>query len=178
VAAKPYSLGRRQEAVDRNRAAVLAAARDILAGATELSVGAVAAAAGVSRLTVYHQFGSRDGLLAALRARVASPHDAEQPGGAQEAFEQHLRAACDRWASDPALCRRLDGLGAPRGARELAARLSAEDRLRPGCSIREAEDVIEVLTSFAAFDRLHQDGRRTPAAVASILMRLAGGILS
>ena len=34
------------------------------------------------------------------------------------------------------------------------------------------------LTSFAVFDRLHQDGRRSPSAVAEILMRLAGAILS
>jgi hypothetical protein len=51
------------------------------------------------------------------------------------------------------------------------------DELRPGCSIKEAEDVIAALTSFEIFDRLYKDGRRSPAAVAEILARLASGIL-
>jgi hypothetical protein len=34
-----------------------------------------------------------------------------------------------------------------------------------------------MLGGFAAFDRLHHDGRRSAAAVAEILMRLARGIL-
>jgi hypothetical protein len=38
--------------------------------------------------------------------------------------------------------------------------------------------VIGALTSFEVFDRLYQDGRRSSAAVADILMRLAGAILS
>jgi AcrR family transcriptional regulator len=179
MSGKPYSLGRRQAGVDRNRAAVLAAARDVLTGPRALSLGAVARAAGVSRLTIYHQFGSRDGLLTALRT-ASTPTAPTEPaaGDARSALELYLRAAALRWAADPALFRRLETGGAPSSARELAAQLSNEDQLRPGCSIKEAEDVIELLSSFATFDRLHQDGRRTPSAVASILMRLAAGILS
>ena len=64
------------------------------------------------------------------------------------------------------------------GLRPLAERLADEDELRPGCSIKEAEDVIAALTSFAVFDRLHRDGRRSAAAVTEILGRLAGGILA
>jgi hypothetical protein len=60
----------------------------------------------------------------------------------------------------------------------LAERLAASDELRPGCSIKEAEDVIGALTSFEVFDRLSKDGRRSPAAVAEILGRLASGILA
>ena len=50
--------------------------------------------------------------------------------------------------------------------------------MRPGCSLKEAEDVIGALTSFGVFDQLHQDGRRSPASVADILMRLAAAILN
>jgi hypothetical protein len=35
-----------------------------------------------------------------------------------------------------------------------------------------------VLTSFPVFDRLHKNGRRSPAAVAEILMSLAAAILA
>jgi hypothetical protein len=34
------------------------------------------------------------------------------------------------------------------------------------------------VTSFAAFDRLHRDGRRSTSAVAEILSRMAGAVLN
>jgi hypothetical protein len=61
--------------------------------------------------------------------------------------------------------------------RTLAGRLAAADQLRPGCSLKEAEDVIGAITSFEVFDRLHKDGRRSPTAVSEILMRLVSTIL-
>jgi hypothetical protein len=60
----------------------------------------------------------------------------------------------------------------------LAERLATHDQLRPGCSVKEAADVIGILTSFAVFDRLHQGGRRSTSAVAEILMRMAGEFLA
>src|SRR5256885_17202421 len=66
---RPYRLGRRQPAAQRTRARVLRAARALLtarAGAEPFSVEAVARRARVARMTVYHQFGSRPGLLEAL----------------------------------------------------------------------------------------------------------------
>ena len=62
--------------------------------------------------------------------------------------------------------------------RALAERLAASGQLRPGCSLKEAEDVIGALTSFPVFDRLHKDGRRSSAAVGEILLRLAAAILA
>src|SRR5205814_3470918 len=138
--------------------------------------------AGVSRLTVYHHFGSHAGLLEALAeesGRPARPDAGE--ASARERLHRHVAAACERWASDPRLFRFLPAAGEdrdPKRHRDLAVALAEEDQLRPGCSMREAEDVIAVLTSFAAFDRLHQDGRRSAGAVAEILMRMAGGILA
>src|ERR1700730_11924493 len=65
---RKYDLGRRQAAVERNRGAMLSAARDLLiaGGHPGVSVGAVAARAGVSRLTVYNRFGSKARLLRAV----------------------------------------------------------------------------------------------------------------
>lgn len=181
-------LGKRQAGVDRTRAAVLAAASELMAAAGDstLSVGAVAKRAGVSRLTIYNRFGSRSGLLRAVageahRRTLAPPGErAEDP---REELRNRLNAACATWASDPALFRALPAVtstGDPAANRDraLAERLASADQLRPGCSLKEAEDVIGALTSFATFDRLHQDGRRSSAAVAEILMRLAGAILS
>lgn len=165
----------------RTRTALLAAARDLLAAAPagNLSVGAVAARAGVSRLTVYHHFGSRAALLDALAPALA-PGWAVPPGDPVDHLRQRIGSACSTWSEDPALYRHLPARGRqgePDADRGLAERLAAADRLRPGCSIKEAQDVIGILTAFETFDRLHQDGRRTPAAVTEVLMRLAGAIL-
>jgi hypothetical protein len=177
--------------VDRTRESILEAARRLVASSPvgALRVGAVAAAAGVSRITVYNRFGSRAGLIAAL----APPHRQFEPGPVEPREDLRLRLAraCAYWSAAPALYRNLDGrdldLADPEAARateesapdhHLAERLAAADALRPGCSLKEAEDVIGALTSFAVFDRLHRDGRRSAATVAEILWRLAAGILA
>jgi AcrR family transcriptional regulator len=187
MASRNYRLGRRQAAADRTRAAILAAARDLLtAGGPALSAAAVAKRAGVSRITVYNRFGSKAGLLRELAetARGAgtsrSDQQAEEP---RERLRQRIAASCSMWSADPALFRRLDAIGnldmSTSGEdRMLAEELAAADQLRPGCSLKEAEDVIGALTSFDVFDRLHKDGRRSTAAVSDILMRLAATLLS
>jgi AcrR family transcriptional regulator len=183
-----HDLGKRQAGVDRTRAAVLTAARELVAstGGSALSVGAVARRAGVSRLTIYNRFGSRSGLLRAVAGEAHARTGAPAANGARDPREElldRITAACATWSSDAALFRALPAVtsaGDPAALKDrgLAERLAAADHLRPGCSLKEAEDVIGALTSFAVFDRLHQDGRRSSAAVAEILMRLAGAILS
>lgn len=159
------------------RARLLSAARELIVSGDGRppSAGAVARRAGVSRLTVYDHFGSHAGLLAAVAA--ARPAPAIDPRAGLRAA---IVAACEHWAADPALFRRLSpaGQASPIPAREVALALAETDGLRPGCSVREAEDVIAIVTSFAAFDRLHHDGRRATAAVADVLLRMAGAILA
>ena len=167
----------------------MAAARELVVSSGEgppPSVGAVARRAGVSRLTIYNRFGSRARLLQAVAGeahrRVIQPENDQEPGDARNELRLRIASSCSRWASDPALFRGLTPVAAQtetsREDRRLAERLAIADQLRPGCSLKEAEDVIGVVTSFATFDRLHQDGRRSTAAVTEILMRMAGGILA
>jgi AcrR family transcriptional regulator len=178
---RSYRLVRRQAAIDRTRSTILAAARDLL---TELgpgsSLGKVARRAGVSRITVYNHFGSKARLFEALAA-AARPNDAGplavDDATPRERLKSQIAQACSAWAADPALYRRLYEHGSwaedPERDRMLAEALASADQLRPGCSIKEAEDVIGILTSFQAFDRLHKGGRRSPAAVGEILTRMA-----
>src|SRR5579864_1645088 len=174
---RAYRLGKRQPAVDQTRQRIVSAARDLVAAGTPPSVGAVARRAGVSRITVYNRFGSRAGLLGSL-VRIEPP--AQVGGTPREQLRGLLADSCRRWSFEPALHRNLPAPPAvpDETLRVLAERLAEEDELRLGCSIKEAEDVIAALTSFAVFDRLHRDGRRSPAAVTEILGRLAGGILA
>jgi len=183
-----HDLGKRQAGVDRTRAAVLTAARELVAagGGASLSVGEVARRAGVSRLTIYNRFGSRSGLLRAVAGQAHWRDVPPATNGAKnprEKLRDRVAAACAMWASDPALFRALPAVtssGDPAALKDraLAERLAAADQLRPGCSLKEAEDVIGALTSFGVFDRLHQDGRRSPASVADILMRPAAAMLT
>lgn len=177
MARRTYRLGRRQAAVDHTAQAILGAARELVAGGSAVSMSAIARRAEVSRITVYNRFGSRAGVLQALAPSQTSPA-AETPGEPREALRRRLAEACARWSTDAALYRHLPVVDDGEADRRLAGRVAAADALRPGCSIKEAEDVIGVLTSFAVFDRLHRDGRRSASAVADILERLAGGILA
>src|SRR5258708_6699800 len=93
-------------------------------------------------------------------------------------LRRRIEQACAAWAANPRLYRQLAGRDRPDHDHALAERLAAADRLRPGCSIKEAEDVIGILTSFPVFDRLHKEGRRTPSVVAQILLRMASGLLA
>jgi AcrR family transcriptional regulator len=182
-----YRLGVRQEAADRTHAAILAAAREVLKSgdSADLSAGEVARRAGVSRITIYNRFGSKAGLLRELSAgarRDGPPTPQSEVSDPRDQFRQRIVDSCSRWSSDPALFRRLPArpeLESETASedRALAERLAAADHLRPGCSLKEAEDLIGVLTSFQVFDRLHKDGRRSSSAVAQILMRLATAIL-
>jgi AcrR family transcriptional regulator len=166
--------------------AILAAARELVAsGAPDISAGAVARRAGVSRITVYNQFGSRGGLLRELAAvaHTRLSGQAPDPSDPRDQLRRRIVDSCAHWSASPALFRRLLQVGdldleAPHEDRALAERLAADDQLRAGCSIKEAEDVIGAVTSFAVFDRLHKDGRRSQAGVVEILMRLATSVLS
>ena len=186
MTAREYRLGRRQAEADRTRSRILAAARELVSElGPESSIGKVAARAGVSRITIYNQFGSKAGLLEALSTQTRPLVDDAPPRetGADASGELRLRIeqACAAWAVDPRLYRRLAGRtdgGRSDDGHALAERLAAQDRLRPGCSIKEAEDVIGILTSFAAFDRLHKEGRRSPPAVADILLRMTSAVIS
>jgi AcrR family transcriptional regulator len=186
MSVRNYRLGRRAAETERTRARILAAARSLVAElGPETGVGKVAELAGVSRITVYNQFGSKAQLLEALSADLRPDFKAvPAEAGADPAADLRRRVeqACGAWAADPVLFRRLP---AHRGEAQqieadqaLAERLAAHDRLRPGCSIREAADVIGIVTSFAAFDRLHGRGRRSPSAVAEILLRMCSGVMA
>ncbi len=171
----------------RTRAAIVAAARELItagpAGSPLPSVGAVADRAGVSRLSIYHHFGSKAGLEGAIAAEAwPSRSEGGAAAGPPTAQLRHrIETSCARWAANPLLFRRLPAAGEPGdrdSAHQLAVDLAGADQLRPGCSLKEAEDVIGLVTSFAAFDQFHADGRRSVPAVAVILCRLASAILT
>lgn len=118
---RPYRLGQRQAASDQTRARIIAAARELLMasdGFAGFSLDAVARQADVARMTVYHQFGSKTGLLEALCDSLASTGGIEQQAAAfqradpLDALDAYIAVFAHFWQSDRLVTRRLRGLAA------------------------------------------------------------------
>lgn len=178
---RPYQLGRRQAATDETRARILNAARELLTaeqGFTGFSMEAVARQADVARMTVYHQFGSKVGLLEALCDTLASNGGMgmEQLGHAfrradpREALGEYIAVFGRFWQSDRVVLRRLRGLAAldpdfgqviqarderrRTGVGVLARRILTQVGQPEGQMLDEIVNALSALTSFEFFDTL------------------------
>jgi AcrR family transcriptional regulator len=198
---RPYRLGRRQEAADETRTRIIAAARELLSasgGIARFTIDGVAEQAGVARMTVYHQFDSKQGLLEALFDVLATSGGMSQMPAVfkrkdpLEAIEAFVATLAHFWTAHRLVHRRLHGLAAidlelesawrtrqgwrREGLTVLVRRFAKETGRPRGKGITEAVDVLFTLTSFPAFDVLAGDAR-SPEDVAPIMQRLARAVL-
>lgn len=193
---RPYATEKRDAKVAETRARLIAAALVILreGGGQALSLDAVARAAGVTRLTVYNQFGSRNGLLEAAFDAVAEQGNLTRLAEAmtvadpRAALAQVVRIFCDFWMSH-------DGLGGIFAAAaldaELGEALAARNERRRGLlgilvdrqgsaegqAKVDIVDLLFTLTSFATFRALrseHRDGD----AICALLLPLCDEVFS
>jgi AcrR family transcriptional regulator len=97
-APRPYDASSRRESAARNRAAVLAACRELLFrdGYHHMTVRSVAERAGVSAETVYKAFGGKPGLMKALWDVTLAGDDQPVP------IADRLQMQEVRFAADPA----------------------------------------------------------------------------
>ena len=184
----PYQLKRRAESVAQTRQRCIEAARRVIAerGLHRLTLSEVARAAGVSRPTVYQQFGSKLRLIDAVTRDLDHRGGYEQLVGALtiedpvESLCASMRAGYGVYACDPQLFRQLYGVAAgdpdvaelmamrEEGRRNfvsrLVARLEASSRLRPGVTSEDATAILLVLTHFATFDQFQAVPDARPAA--------------
>src|SRR5947199_4226982 len=118
---RPYRLGQRQMATEQTRARILTAARELLltSGAfSGFSIDQVARQADVARMTVYHQFGSKSGLLEALCDSLAASGGMEQVATAfhqsnpLDVLNEYLHIFSRFWDADRLVTRRLRALAA------------------------------------------------------------------
>src|SRR5581483_6892312 len=118
---RPYRLGQRQATTEQTRSRIIAATRELLMssdGFSRFSIDAVARQADVARMTVYHQFGSRSGLLEALCDSLAVSGGMEQIATAMrqpESFDvlDHYILVFSRfWNVDRLVMRKLRALAA------------------------------------------------------------------
>ena len=190
----------RDEHSKRTRDRIVAATRALMveSGFPRMSLEDVAQAAGVTRVTVYNQFGSRRGLLEAVfddiaeRGVFARLADTITRADPRDALRDTLREFCRIWASNEAVFRRVLGMAevdpevhdafAPRDARrqrtshDLVVRLAAARRLRPGWTRARAVAVLHTLTDFGTYQRLRSGGISGHLAIAEALIGLAGAV--
>jgi AcrR family transcriptional regulator len=200
VTPRAYNLGQRQVAADETRRKIVAAARELLAdehGPPDFTVDAVARQAGVARMTVYHQFGSKRGVLEALFDNLANrglmPHlrPVFHEPDATRALDGLIAAFTAFWDSDRIVLRRARALAAL--DREIAESVRARDEMRrqhlrnilarlepahalSGKQLTDTVDVLHTLTSFESYDLLLRDGRSRDS-VTRIIRHLAAATL-
>ena len=196
---RPYRSAVRDEAALENRARVLAAAIRLL-GTPEtsaMSMEAVAKAAGVTRLTVYNQFGSRSALLEEIfdelarlgdLARIAEAMAMPDP---RAALARLVEIFCEFWGSDPAVDRLNRNASMDE---EFASALAARhERRRKALSVlvrrlaqaghlaaensAAATDVLFALTS-PDFYRTLSTGRRKRSETCALIVRLCNAAIA
>jgi AcrR family transcriptional regulator len=184
----PYQLKRRAQSVAHTRQRCIEAARRVIAerGLHRLTLSEVARAAGVSRPTVYQQFGSKLSLIDAVtrdldsRGGYGQLVDALTIEDPVESLHASMRAGYGVYATDPELFRQLYGVAAgdPEVAQlmamrevgrrnfvsQLVARLDESSRLRPGVTTKDATAILLALTHFVTFDQFQTVPGSRPAA--------------
>ncbi|MBR1218936.1 TetR/AcrR family transcriptional regulator [Bradyrhizobium sp. U87765 SZCCT0131] len=189
MASRTYRSPQRTEAAARTRARLVDAATALLAAADSgpVSLDAVAKAAGVTRLTVYNQFGSRRALLEAVfddlaqRGGLGQLAEAMADGNPRAGLDRLITIFCAFWDFRRAAMARLEAeaIADPELADSLAARNARRrqalavlvGRIAGRSGARAARDLVDVLfalTGHAFFAALTADGRSTAAACALI----------
>ena len=179
MSTRPYTSSVRTAAAAAKRDRVIeAAARSLREDASiaSFSLDAVAKAAGVTRLTVYHQFGSRRGLLEAVFDEIARQGgltaiaDAMAMSDPHAALDRLVEIFCAFWNRDPAVGRLHEAMATD--AEFAQALIGRNERRRKTVNVligriagktapprarRDAVDLIFALTSFAMFAMLRAD---------------------
>ena len=175
---RPYRLGSREKSIVRNRAEILRAARAVFSkvGFRGAGLEEVALLAGVSRKTVYYQFGSKMGLLEALVSELET--SADLPARVQNIIERfgwsavrdYFAEIARFWDRNREIMRALHGVAATDAdARKVLdrhdlarrkrltsfiERVARRDELRENWTPKHAVELLWLLSSFASFDQL------------------------
>ncbi len=198
---RPYRLGQRQATTEQTRARIITAARELLIasdGFSGFSIDAVARQADVARMPVYHQFGSKIGLLEALSDSLAAHGGMEHLANAfrrpepLDALDEYITVFSRFWDSDRLVTRRLRALAAldpdfeqvirarderrRQGLRVIVQRLVEKHGRPTPEAVEEVVNVLYTLIGFECFDTL-AGSTRSIEEVTPIVRRLAHAAL-
>ncbi len=207
---RPYRLGQRQSATEQTRARILSAARELLMtsdGFSSFSIDQVARQADVARMTIYHQFGSKSGLLEALCDALAASGGMEHLADAfrqpepLDVLNQYLLVFSRFWDADRLVTRRLRDRLVTRRLRALAALdpdfeqviRARDERRRQGVRVitqrlveqqvlspsTPHDEIVDVLFTLSSFETFDTlaGPARSLQEVASLVCRLARAAL-
>jgi AcrR family transcriptional regulator len=186
----------RQAAAEETRARIIGAAREMLGapgGIGAFTVDAVAARAGVARMTVYNRLGSKTALiegvfdsLAIVRHGVQRLVAALARQDPEETLDEFVRTFAEVWQADRLVIQRLQGLAAldpefsrvwharegrrREGMRQIAARVAAARR--GGLDVDAATAALYAIASPECFEAMAGPAR-SYGEVAPIVHQLA-----
>src|SRR3954452_11267563 len=198
MATRPYEQRARAEEAARTRLRIIEAVFERLqeAPAEPVAVDRIARMAGVARSTVYAIFGSRQGLFDAVgrelaeRSGYARLVDAKYQDDARDHLRAGFRAASRMFAANRDIYRALRSMaqldeqavgGVVRrmdeeranGMKRLAGRLKEQGVLREDLSVRDAEHVLWMLSSFESFDEFYTGRGLSTKRTIELLTRTA-----
>lgn len=198
MATRRYVSSARAAAAEETRKQVIEAAQHLLreqSNFAAFSLDSVAREAGVTRLTVYNQFGSRRGLLEVLFDDLAEKGGLDRIPEAmaiadpREALDRLITIFCGFWGGDPAVGRLNEAVvvdpefGETVSARNerrrkaietLVARMSAGKGIG-GDRRRDAADLIFGLTGYAMFKALAS--QRSSDVVCVLIRKACAAVL-
>jgi AcrR family transcriptional regulator len=178
---RTYQSNRRQSATNETRARILEAARSLLsrAGRATFTIDAVAELADVARMTVYNQFGSKPGLVAAVsddlaaRGGIGRLPQAFMAPDPMAGLEILVQVFMHLWESERLVVRRLRALSTldpefadheDRNQRRREAISVLLHRLDPlPADLDGMADLLTAMTSFESYETLAASGRDADA---------------
>jgi AcrR family transcriptional regulator len=190
MASRPYRMTRRQELMDSTRSRIVAAALEVLVSGNAFSIEAVAREAGVTRVTVYDRFGTREALVESTFDHLAESGGLTDLAGAFMqsdpllALTHFVTIFCGFYSIHRVALRRLHALGAL--GRDVDGHTDRNMRRLQGLNVLlgriaeagvataadpEVARVAHALTSFAFVDELAGSDRE-PSEIAPTLVRL------
>lgn len=177
--------------MDERRARIIAAAREELVTAPRFTLEAVAERSGVSRVTVYAQFGDRDTLLEIVYDDLAASGgldripEAFAASGQAAALDIVVDVFCHFYTVHRDVIRRLHALRAV-GAGAISGQSDRNERRRQllsallsrsGVDDPQLVNTLQALTSFAFVNELAGD-ERTPDDVAGDVRKLVSSAIA
>jgi AcrR family transcriptional regulator len=194
---RKYQQRARAEEAARTRMRIIEAVFERLRRRQPVAVDQIADDANVARSTVYAIFGSRAGLFDAVgrelaeRSGYARLVEAKFQPDVRDQIRAGVKAASEMFAAnrdiyralrsmaqlgEPAMVKRMNDERA-NAMKRIARQLKEQGVLREGVSVKDAEHILWMLSSFESFDELYTNRGLSTARTVKLLIETVEGTL-